>query len=224
MISRHRGEADRSSFLSFLKMDANFSFLQSSGTSPNYHGFYLTAMTFQTPWRLAWQLHQPISSEIWNAPHLVSQTYIYSSSLGGHEPDLYVQWEGLFFPSPCLAAHLPKRCGKRACHWRLSTSALFVVTSLPALPMREGGRLSLTFLFCLTHLLVVLCVPCQVQLQLYLSLLNFIPTQTGSIPTLFQGYLFLFHCLCISFFHLNLTAGLNSAMLVSCLSFLISFI
>ncbi|KAK4827421.1 hypothetical protein QYF61_017859 [Mycteria americana] len=38
-------------------------------------------------------------------------------------------------------------------------------------------------------LLVILCIPCQVQLQLCLGLPNPIPTQAGSIPILFPGYL-----------------------------------
>ncbi|KAK4829131.1 hypothetical protein QYF61_002210 [Mycteria americana] len=38
-------------------------------------------------------------------------------------------------------------------------------------------------------LLIVLCIPCQVQLQLCLGLPDPIPTQPGSIPILFPGYL-----------------------------------
>ena len=39
-------------------------------------------------------------------------------------------------------------------------------------------------------LLVILCVPCQVQLQLRLGLPDPILTQLGSVPILFPGYLY----------------------------------
>ncbi|KAK4811032.1 hypothetical protein QYF61_015736 [Mycteria americana] len=61
----------------------------------------------------------------------------------------------------------------------LSTSAFSssVVTSLPVVFISGEA------------LLVILCIPCQVQLQLRLGLPDPIPTQPGSIPILFPAYL-----------------------------------
>lgn len=57
---------------------------------------------------------------------------------GGHEQDLNLQWEELCSLSPHPPIHLLKRCGKRACHWRLrqvllstSASSSSIVTSFP---------------------------------------------------------------------------------------------
>jgi len=41
----------------------------------------------------------------------------------------------------------------------------------------------------LEALLFILCIPCQVQLLLCLGLPDAIPSQPGSIPILFPGYL-----------------------------------
>ncbi|KAK4806893.1 hypothetical protein QYF61_012614 [Mycteria americana] len=76
----------------------------------------------------------------------------------------------------------------------LSTSAfsLSVVTSLPVLLVRGGyAFFDLPFLADLPiePLIIILCVPCQVQLQLRLGLPDPIPTQPGSVPILFPGYL-----------------------------------
>ena len=51
-----------SSFLPFLKMGPVFPFFQ---------GLHLTAVTFQISWRVAWQLHQPMPSGLWDASHQV---------------------------------------------------------------------------------------------------------------------------------------------------------
>ncbi|KAK4828813.1 hypothetical protein QYF61_000870 [Mycteria americana] len=61
----------------------------------------------------------------------------------------------------------------------LSTSAFSssVVNSFPVLLIKEEA------------LLIILCIPCQVQLQPHLGLPDPIPTQAGSVPVLFPGYL-----------------------------------
>jgi len=54
----------------------------------------------------------------------------------------------------------------------------------------RGGTISLIFLFSPTYLkaLIILRIPCQIQLQLCLSFLDRIPTHVVSIPILSPGY------------------------------------
>ena len=78
----------------------------------------------------------------------------------------------------------------------MSTSAFssFVATSLPVVFI-EGGEgyafLNLPFLVDIPveALLVMLNIPCQVQLQLCLGPPDLVSTQPGRFPILFLGYL-----------------------------------
>jgi len=74
----------------------------------------------------------------------------------------------------------------------ISAFSLSIVTSLPVLII-EGwyAFFDLCFLADLTveALLIILCVPCQVQIQLCLGLPDAIATKPGSVPMLFPEYL-----------------------------------
>jgi len=75
----------------------------------------------------------------------------------------------------------------------LNTSAFSspVVTSLLVLLIRGYAFFDFPFLddIPVEVLLVILCIPCQVQLQLRLGPPDPIPTQLSSIPVLFPAYL-----------------------------------
>lgn len=67
--------------------------------------------------------------------------------------------------------------------------------------------------------LVILCIPCQVQLQLCRGLPRPIPSQLDCIPLLFLGYLSLL--LPVPFLPFSLTSSPFSSLLDSCLPCLI---
>jgi len=111
----------------------------------SHQGLHLTAMTFQTSWRVAWQRYQPIPSGLWDAYRQVPLTYVCWGSSGGHKPGLPLQWEGLYPSGPHLAVHQLGRGEKKVCQWRLrqkklSTSAFSssADTRLPFLFIGKG--------------------------------------------------------------------------------------
>lgn len=73
---------------------------------------------------------------------------------------------------------------------------------------------------------MILYIPCQIQLQLCLSFSDPIPTDPGGIFRCFQNACPCFHYLCISSlcFSSIRREGCYSAMLISCLACLISYI
>lgn len=70
---------------------------------------------------------------------------------------------------------------------------------------------------------VMLCIPCQVQIQLHHGFPHPIPSQLGCIPLLFLGYLSWDRVEgCIYVLPFSLTSSLFSSLLESCLLCLIS--
>jgi len=73
----------------------------------------------------------------------------------------------------------------------ISAFSMSIVTSLPVLFIEGYTFFDLPFLVDMPveALIIILCVPCHVQLQLCLDLPDVILTQSGIIPMLFPRYL-----------------------------------
>ena len=98
-----------------------------------------------------------------------------------------------------LAVHPFKSCGNRGCQWRQRQKCCWLTQppSRPFLPVCQsyssGGYaffdLPLLADILVKAILIILPIPCQVQLQLHPGLPDTIPTQPVSVPVLFPGYL-----------------------------------
>lgn len=104
--------------------------------------------------------------------------------------------------SSCLSIHPFKKYGKRSCNWRLRqkycwvpqpSHLLFPVWQSSFLRLGHGWVYACFDLLFLSNLpveiLIVICIPCQVQLNLLLGLPCSIPIQPDIVPILFPGYL-----------------------------------
>lgn len=139
------------------------------------------------------------SPRTWDASCHVPYTYVHSDSSGGHKPDLLLQWEGLWsswYPScsPSTQEVWEKRLPVKTEAKKLlsySSISLSVVTNFRTLFNWGYTFFNLFFLddIPLEAHLVILCILCQVPLQLCLDLPHPIPTQLNCIPVLFPGYL-----------------------------------
>lgn len=127
-------------------------------------------------------------------------TFLCSNSSGSLEPDLLLQWEGLFFPPvPALSSISLISVGRALISddwgkiW-LSTSAfswsVFISLSVVLIRKHTGFfNLLLQSDLPVEALLAVLRIHCRVQFQRCLSQLDPISTQPANIPILFPGRL-----------------------------------
>ena len=116
--------------------------------------------------------------------------------------NLIFTYNRTLFCSPCLEVQRLERCGRRDHHWKLRQKILLsalafsvsVVTSSHA-SFIKGGYVCLNLPFLANvpvKALLVICIPCQIQFQLWLSFPDPIPTHPGSMPIFFpwwEGYM-----------------------------------
>lgn len=138
----------------------------------------LTTITSQILWRVAWQLHQSISSGSWDAPPCCPQTCAHSGSLGGHDPDFTSSRRDSALPVCILLSFQPGGVGREKIEvkqlWNTSAFCTPVVTSSPALCIR-GDSSPLIILFWLTSL--------QKPLLLFVSLAGSAPVFPNPNPS-----------------------------------------
>lgn len=131
-------------------------------------------------------------SQTWSSLNIVKNVFPQSLPWGSTTWEIWEEW-----------LLVKTEAKKLVC---TSVFSMLVVTSSHLIYQREYIFFNLSFLANILLEVLILCIPCQIQLRLCLISPDSIPPHLCSIPRFFPLSMPWFYCLYISFLHFSLTS------------------